>query len=208
MVGTIVPVGYGRSRRKWLLAAIIYTIGTGVSSFILGVVLAALGQFVLRIDVELTTPALFVLAIIALLYGIHEFGIVHMPYPQLKRQVPLRWRYELPHYITPLAYGIGLGVGYGTFIAVGTLHVVALGAFLAGTPLLGGIIFASFGLGRALPLLILGPKITSPSQIAPTVNFLMGKSWLVHIVNGILLSTTAGWFIAGLITSIPNAPLF
>lgn len=204
MVATIAPVGYG-GRRNWLPAALLFTIGTAGGAFVLGAGLGLLGR-------GLTTWAFgsaarqsywsaAILAAAALLYAIHELRIVSMPYPQRRRQVALHWRYLLPRYLTPLVYGWGLGIAYGTFIIVGTTYIIGLGVFLAADWLQGGLIFMGFGLGRAVLVWLLGPQIVAHEQIPQLVDALMPRTRLVHLVNGIVLSIVTGWLVGGLLAS-------
>ncbi len=79
--------------------------------------------------------------------------------PQIRRQVPEPWRRVMPLPLAAALYGVLLGLGFTTFVF--TLAVVALAAIslALGDPLLGLVVGAAFGAGRALPVVVLAPAI-------------------------------------------------
>jgi hypothetical protein len=85
-----------------------------------------------------------------LLAAAREAGIVRLPLPQLRRQVPERWRSELPLPVWSVGYGIGLGLGFLTFQPVATFWVACAAAVALGKPLAAGLCFAAYGAGRAV----------------------------------------------------------
>src|SRR4029453_12290272 len=70
--------------------------------------------------------------------------------PQARRQVPDLWRTFFSWPAAPAPYGAGLGVGFFPYLAHGTLLVVAVGAAVSGSPLVGAALLAPFGLARGL----------------------------------------------------------
>jgi hypothetical protein len=93
-------------------------------------------------------------ALAALLYLLREAGVVSVPVPQLRRQVPQWWRtfFSLP--VAAFLYGAGLGVGFLTYLTHGTLVVVAVAAGASGKPLVGAALVAPFGVARGLSVLV------------------------------------------------------
>ncbi len=75
--------------------------------------------------------------------------------PQVRRQVPESWRRVLPLPIASFGYGILLGLGWTTYVL--TLAVWALFAlsFALGDPTLGLVAGLAFGIGRAVPIVLL-----------------------------------------------------
>src|SRR6266545_3712471 len=142
MVETFTPAVCG-SRRRQRLALTGFAVGAVAASALVGAALGAVGAL-------LGTQLAFLVAALALLAAAREAGIVRLPLPQLRRQVPERWRSELPLPVWSVGYGIGLGLGFLTFQPVATFWVACAAAVALGKPLAAGLCFAAYGAGRAL----------------------------------------------------------
>ena len=145
MISTISPAGCGgRHRRNLALAA--FALGAIAASAALGLALGALGGLAGadRLGVALAVGAL------ALVAAAREAGLVALPLPQVRRQVPERWRREWPLPLWSAAYGAGLGLGVLTHQAVATFWVVCAAAVWLAEPLPAATVLAAFGAGRAL----------------------------------------------------------
>ncbi len=79
--------------------------------------------------------------------------------PQIRRQVPERWRWTMPLPLACALYGVLLGLGFTTFVLAFAVWALAGISFAAGDPLLGGLIGLAFGAGRAAPVLWLAPEM-------------------------------------------------
>jgi hypothetical protein len=79
--------------------------------------------------------------------------------PQIRRQVPERWRWTLPLPLACALYGVLLGLGFTTFVLAFAVWALAGISFAAGDPLLGVLIGVAFGAGRALPVLWMAPGL-------------------------------------------------
>jgi len=77
--------------------------------------------------------------------------------PQIRRQVPERWRWTTPLPVACALYGVLLGLAFTTFVLAFAVWALAGISFAAGDPLLGALIGVAFGLGRALPVLMMAP---------------------------------------------------
>jgi hypothetical protein len=109
MVETIVPVVHGI--RSWIVSLIAFASGALLTA-------AAVG---LALGVALPTggsTALLAAGLVAVVYAIGELGLVRLPWPQLRRQVPERWRERYPQPVTGFLYGAGLGLGFVTYLPV------------------------------------------------------------------------------------------
>jgi hypothetical protein len=145
MVETITPVVYGGRRRRWVLLLALHATGTTVAAAAFGGALAALGAL-------LDAPwdaGLMVVAGVAALYLAEVVG-ARIPVPQLRRQVPNWWRSFFPPGVASFLYGVGLGVGFFTYLTRGTLVVVSVAALVSGDPLVGALALAPFGLARGV----------------------------------------------------------
>jgi hypothetical protein len=79
--------------------------------------------------------------------------------PQIRRQVPERWRWTLPLPLACALYGVLLGLGFTTFVLAFAVWALAGISFAAGNPLLGVVVGLAFGAGRALPVLWMAPGL-------------------------------------------------
>lgn len=199
MVGTIIPIVYGeRLDGKRTTVLWLYAIGSvaGAGSFgaLLGVVGSSLGferQFLDARTVTLT------LAASHLMLAHRELGVIRFPLPQSRWQVPREWLRMMPPPIAALTYGTALGVGVLTRINTSTFYAVLAWTLLMGTPSLGAIVFAAFGLGRLLPVVLL--VATGRNDWDRTVRLVASVDpwWpAAQLLNGLTLAAVAGWLLA------------
>jgi hypothetical protein len=87
---------------------------------------------------------------IAALYAVREVSGVPIPVPDRHKQVPLWWRTFYSPPVAGTLYGLGIGVGYLTYLSFGTYFVVTIAAIATGDPLLATALTAPFGLGRGM----------------------------------------------------------
>jgi hypothetical protein len=142
MVETFTPAVCG-SRRRQSLALTGFAAGAIGASALVGAAFGALGA-------ALGTQLALVAAGLALAAAAREAGVVSFPLPQLRRQVPERWRFELPLPVWSVGYGAGLGVGFLTFQPVATFWVACAAAVALASPPAAALCFAAFGAGRAI----------------------------------------------------------
>ena len=83
--------------------------------------------------------------------------------PQVRRQLPVGWRSAVPMPVAAAGYGVLLGLGFTTFVL--SYGVWALmGVLLAiGDPLAGLAAGVAFGIGRAVPIVVLAPLADRPA---------------------------------------------
>lgn len=77
--------------------------------------------------------------------------------PQIRRQVPEHWRRIMPLPLAGGLYGFLLGLGFTTFVLTFAVWALAAISLLLGDVTAGFAIGLAFGLGRALPVLVLAP---------------------------------------------------
>lgn len=92
-------------------------------------------------------------AALALAYGLHELGLLRMPTPMRRRQLPRHMRKTTQPWKVSFVFGTLIGPGFLIFIRSSAYYLLALGVLAAGSPVLGAALFALVALGRCLPSL-------------------------------------------------------
>ena len=77
--------------------------------------------------------------------------------PQIRRQLPEHWRRVMPMPLAAALYGVLLGLGFTTFVLSFGVWALAGVSLAVGDPTLGLLLGAAFGLGRAIPIVVLAP---------------------------------------------------
>lgn len=183
MAETITPVVYG-GRTRWALALALHSAGATITAALFGAVLGGAGRL---FGAPWGRAGLVAVAAVALLYAIGELPAGSVPVPQLRRQVPDWWRTYFDPWTTALLYGGGLGVGFFTYVAHGTLVAVAFAAVATGRPLIGGLVVAPFGLVRGLSAVV-GSGVRTEEDGRWLVDRLAGSSGRARAAaNGLVL---------------------
>ena len=151
MVETIAPAAVGRVRAT-LAAALAFAAGAlagGVATFG-GLALA--GE-----RLGMGGAGAVALTAAALLAAAAGDAAGRRIVPQVRRQVPESWRRILPLPLASGLYGVLLGLGFTTFVLSFTTYALALASLALGDPAAGLAIGLAFGVGRALPVVVLAP---------------------------------------------------
>jgi hypothetical protein len=83
--------------------------------------------------------------------------------PQIRRQVPEPWRRVMPLPLAAALYGVLLGLGFTTFVLTVATWALAGLSLAIGDPTTGAVIGLAFGAGRALPVIVIAPRVDRPS---------------------------------------------
>lgn len=78
--------------------------------------------------------------------------------PRIRRQVPERWRREMPLPVAAALYGGLLGLGFTTFVMTWAVWALAGVCLLLGAPVVGVVVGLAFGLGRAVPVVAMSAR--------------------------------------------------
>lgn len=150
MVETITPVVHGGRNRSFYSSVVLHTIGATISAAGTGAVLGGIG---LAVGAPWGGAGWWAVVAVALLFAARELLAWPIPLPDLDRQVPRWWRSYFAPPVASFLYGIGLGVGFVTYLSFGTLAAVAVAAVASGNPPIGALVVAPFGLARGLSVL-------------------------------------------------------
>ncbi|MGZ5296207.1 MAG: MauE/DoxX family redox-associated membrane protein [Actinomycetota bacterium] len=183
MVETISPVVHG-GRARWLGTLALHTLGATGTAALFG---AALGWFGGVLGAPWQRAGLLTLATVSAVYALGVLTPLRVPVPQLRRQVPDWWRTFFGRSFAAVLYGAGLGIGFLTYLADGTLVVVAFAAAASGRPAIGAIIVGPFGLVRGVSAIVSWRSITQEQSRALVDRLVAGPGSARRIANGVVL---------------------
>jgi hypothetical protein len=188
MVETIAPVVDGGRRFSYWAAIALHIAGAGLAATMLGALLGLLGD---AAGAPWGRAGLVAIAVVATIYGVREVTGVPIPIPDRHRQVPEWWRTFFSAPVAALLYGLGLGVGFLTFLSFGTYVAVAVAALASGSPALGALVCAPFGVARALAASV--PGLRRGGETAGALNRLeeVGAGSLPRLANAAALAGIA-----------------
>ncbi|HEX6262221.1 MAG TPA: MauE/DoxX family redox-associated membrane protein [Actinomycetota bacterium] len=158
MAGTITPVVHGGRRTGWGVSVALHALGAGLAAAAFGAVLGGGGAL---LGGPWGGAGLWAVALVAGAYALREAFGLPVPVPERRRQVPEWWRGRLGPRGAAFAYGLGLGVGFLTYLRHGTLVAVSAVALASGDPWIGALVLAPFGLARGLSLTAVASTRTS-----------------------------------------------
>jgi hypothetical protein len=156
MIDTLGPRGYSGRPRATLVACAAFGLGAPIGGVITFGGLSALGALL-----QGGGAAFGVAAAIAAVAAALDLAGVRIA-PQLRRQVPEGWRRVLPLPLAAFLYGILLGLGFTTYVLSFALPALAAISVAAADVQLGLVIGLAFGVGRALPIVVLAPLADRP----------------------------------------------
>jgi hypothetical protein len=186
MVETITPVVHGNDRLRYRLSVLVHIAGGVLSSVLMGAALGALGA---GLGMTWSPGTLIAVAAVSALYLIREVAAVPVPLPEVRRQVPEWWRTFFSPPTAAFLYGMGLGVGFFTYLRHGTLVGVAVAAFTSGDPLVGILVCSPFGLARGISVL-LGREAKDETEAAALADQIasMGETLVPRVANSVALA--------------------
>ena len=192
MVETITPVVHGGRRASYRAAVALHALGAAVSAALFGAAAGAVGA---AMGAPWNGIGLLVLSSVAVVYAARELLGIPAPLPDRRRQVPDWWRTFFAPKVAALLYGLGLGIGFMTYLSYGTLVAVAIAALASGDPLVGAVACAPFGLARALSVWVANRSRAALPEVVDRLDAL-AQTRVVGRVNGVALvaiALAAGW---------------
>lgn len=137
---------------RWTPTFVMHAVGYAIGAVMLGGALGLTGAFLFG---ELAFSHMVMgLAVLAIGYGVHQFGFLKMPYPQRRAQVPHDARLRFRSSTIGLLYGYALGMNYLTYVQTPILYIVTGAALLSGDVMTAITIIAIFNVGRFLPVAV------------------------------------------------------
>jgi hypothetical protein len=149
MAETISPVVHGGRTKTYWLSVALHVFGATLAAAAFG---AALGGVGALLGAPWGAVGPLLIAGAAVVYLLRETFQLPIPTFDRKDQVPEWWRTFYSRPTASLLYGVGLGIGFLTYLTFGTFVVVALAAFASGSAAVGALVSAAFGVARSLIL--------------------------------------------------------
>jgi hypothetical protein len=153
VIETIGPTGHTGGRRTTVAACAAFLPGAIAGGVLTFGLLALLGDLLHGASGRATYLAAAAIALLAAVLEVRGTRIV----PQIRRQLPEHWRRVMPMPVAAALYGVLLGIGFTTFVLSFGVWALAGISLALGEPQLGLLLGAGFGLGRALPIVVLAP---------------------------------------------------
>lgn len=159
MLTSINPLGERGRHQRYGITVTAYIVGSTLGGALVGAVLGALGS-----PFGTTTAwivAILVLAIVGLLLDARVFGW-RAPGPH--RQVNEDWLTNYRGWVYGAGFGAQLGGAFATIVSASITYVAFACALGSGSALGGAIVGGTFGLMRAVPLVI-GVRAKTPHAL-------------------------------------------
>jgi hypothetical protein len=170
MLASISPFGERARGQRWGTTVSAYLVASTLGGALVGGVLAVAGAALVHVTGAGTTTRLVVLAALGFLGLGLDAGIAgtHLPGPH--RQVDERWLGAYRGWAYGAGFGIQLGAAFTTIVPASITYLAFACALLSGSLGGGVVVGATFGLVRALPLLVNG-KVHDPTTLRDRMRF-------------------------------------
>ncbi len=163
-IDTIGPTGHTGGPRITAAACATFLPGAVAGGLLTFGSLALLGQFLHGAGGRAAYVAAAAIALVAAVLEVRGTRIV----PQIRRQLPEHWRRVMPMPLAAALYGVLLGLGFTTFVLSFGVWALAGVSLAVGDPSLGLLLGVAFGIGRAIPIVVLAPLAGSDAGVRAT----------------------------------------
>jgi hypothetical protein len=164
MLASIHPLGERAREQNFAVTVTAYTVGSVAGAAALGALLGAAGNATFANGRDALRFGVLALAALVAALADRSGGRV----PSWRRQVNEDWLTQYRGWVYGLGFGLQLGLGVVTIVTTAAVYLTWVGAFVAGTPVLGAAVGAAFGLARAFPVAAAG-SVRSPGAIGARV---------------------------------------
>ncbi len=163
-IETIGPTGHTGGRRITTAACATFLPGAVIGGLITFGSLAVAGELLHGAGGRAAYAVAGGIALLAAALEVRGTRIV----PQIRRQLPEHWRRVMPMPLAAALYGVLLGLGFTTFVLSFGVWALAGVSLAIGDPGLGLLLGAAFGIGRAIPIVVLAPMSGSDRGLRAT----------------------------------------
>jgi hypothetical protein len=160
MLARIHPLGERARDRRWGVTVGAYVVASTVAAAALGALLGGAGGL-LPLGTGTTAALVVVLAAVALAFDLRLGGL---RLPTVHRQVDENWLGRYRGWVVGVGFGAQLGLGVVTIVNTAAVYLALALALLTGSVAAGALIGTTFGLVRALLILVVG-RVRRPDQL-------------------------------------------
>jgi sulfite exporter TauE/SafE len=202
MLASINPLGERSRNRTWRVTVSWYVAGSVVGGALMGVALGGVGA---ALDAVLA-PSGTVVAVVAALLGLvglaFELHVGGLILPTVRRQVDENWLSRYRAWVYAGGFGLQLGLGVVTVVTTATVYLTWAFALLSGS-LVGGLaIGVTFGIARALPMVLVADADT-PAKLRDALRRFM--RW-APAAQRLSMATTAFLPLLAVVLLVGSAP--
>jgi hypothetical protein len=158
-----------------------------------GVVFAAAGAGLAALWEDAALPLAVALGGVALVYALHEVGLIDLPIPGRDWQVPATW-VRRDFYRSALIFGGTVGFGVFTRIPYASLPILLAWLFVSGNVLYGVAAGAVYGAARALSIYS-SASCADTEELVSLNQRLLALKPAVHQLTGVALSAFAAYLL-------------
>src|SRR3954464_6694210 len=163
-IDTLGPTGHTGGRRITAAACATFLPGAVAGGLLTFWSLALLGDLLHGAGGRAAYIAAAAIALFAAVLEVRGTRIV----PQIRRQLPEHWRRVMPMPLVAALYGVLLGLGFTTFVLSFGVWALAGVSLAVGDPSRGLLLGAAFGIGRAIPIVVLAPMAGTDAGVRAT----------------------------------------
>jgi hypothetical protein len=149
MLASINPLGERARQQTYPVTVAAYVAASTAAAALLGTMLGAVGM-----TFATTTVAIIGVVLIAVVGLVLDSGLVGSRPLGPRRQVNEDWLATYRGWVYGAGFGAQLGVGFSTIVVASATWVAFACALFAGSVVGGMLVGATFGLARALPVLL------------------------------------------------------
>lgn len=195
MIVTIGPL-VQEAPTQWWRSSLLYVFGSAIGGMTVFVGIAYVGHYTLEQIPLLVRWGLMGVSAGAL--SLREFGMFTWRLPMIYRTIPRRWWGRLGPDRGALLWGLLLGAGVTTIIPFTTFYIVGIWAALIGEPSYGAALGLSYGVARALPVILASGALARSHPNSPRVavsriaEALASREGMLYMINGTALAVVAG----------------
>jgi sulfite exporter TauE/SafE len=164
MLASIHPLGERARDRRWGVTVGAYVLGSTLAAALLGAALGGVGAL-LPLGAGATAVAVVALAALALAY---DLGVGGLRLPTVHRQVDKDWLGRYRGWVVGAGFGFQLGLGVVTIVNTAAVYLALALALLTGSMAAGAAVGTTFGLLRALEILVVA-RVRRPDQLRLTL---------------------------------------
>ena len=164
MLASITPLGERGRNRRWGATVTAYVAGSLMAGAAVGAGLGLAGDLAPGMPPTASDVLLVLAGGVLLLGAAADLHLAWLPLPTVRRQVNEDWLLRYRGGVCGLGFGLQLGLGVVTIVTTAAIYGTLFLALLSGSWAAGLAVGATFGLTRALPILMMR-RATTPERL-------------------------------------------